>query len=202
MSRTLLRVGHGAFVHDPRAERAQCIERFAFEPLAVDALELAGGHVEADRVTKNVVVGFRLRNVAAFFADDHGELDFPVEFVGNLVLDDFAELTDHGSRRLGEENRIVGIFNFQLTRACAFVDMLAVIDAEHDAIFSRRGNRRNDFRLTWVLPGRQPRLVFSVHRDFFPLRTFPLCGRPAGLCRRLRQTPACLAKNGALPPLR
>ena len=64
------------------------------------------------------------------------------------MIDDFAEIADDRGRWFGKKYRLLGIFDFQLPRSRAFVDMFAVIDAEHDdSFFSALGIGANDFRL-------------------------------------------------------
>jgi len=87
-------------------------------PLSADealtlALQLARGHVETDRITEYVIVGFVFRYIAASSAYHDGQLDLPVEFGRAFMIDHFALLADYGGRRLGEKNRPLGIFDFQ-----------------------------------------------------------------------------------------
>src|SRR4030095_13421758 len=66
-------------IHGPH--RTKSIQRFSLEPLSVLTLELAGGHIEAHRVTEHVVVGFVFWDVTTFLSHNDGQFDFPVEFV-------------------------------------------------------------------------------------------------------------------------
>ena len=59
------------------------------------------------------------------------------------MINDFAHVADHGSRWFGKEDRPLGILDLQRARPRTFVDVLLVIDPEHDAILFWLRDRRD-----------------------------------------------------------
>ena len=54
------------------------------------ALQITRGHVQADRVTEDVVVDLLLRDVPALLSHNHSQLDFIVQLLGCSVMDHFS----------------------------------------------------------------------------------------------------------------
>ena len=152
----VLGVGHGAFVHEARPQRAERVQGLALPPLEMRALQVAGGHVQADGIAEDVVVGLGAGDVPALPADDHGQLHFPVDLAGDRMRQQPALVADDRGGRLGEEHRHLGRVELDSPCAHAFVDMFLVVDAQADDVLPGHGDRRQqpyaiafdqDFRL-------------------------------------------------------
>src|SRR3989338_7244661 len=138
---------------DPRPERTVGIEGLALEPLAVLALQVARGHVEADRVAEDIIVDLFFGDVSPLPAHDHRQLDLVIELLRRLVVHDFSEMADYRGGRLGEKNRRLRVLELYGAGPGPFLDVLLVIHAEKNDVLSRPGDRREDLNLVEIPQG-------------------------------------------------
>src|SRR5262245_19534172 len=139
-----VRVGQRALMDNPRADRAEGIESFAFEPLPVAPLQVARGHIEADGVSEDVVENLVFGYVAPFFTNNNRQFHFVIQAGRRLVMDHFPLVANHRRRWLGKKYRCLRRVDGYLTRSRPFVDMFLVVDSQADHVLSRPGYRRQE----------------------------------------------------------
>ena len=106
-------VGNGVERGDGGAHGAGAVQAFAFEPLIVAALKVAAGDVVQDGDAEDVGHGVGAGDVAAFGADDEGELDFVVQGFGDDgVIGEVIVGADDGGWGFGEKLGKLGVFGF------------------------------------------------------------------------------------------
>ena len=94
-----------------------------------------------DGVAEDVVERVVARDVTAGAADDHRELDLPVDLFGDRAIElDLGVGADDGRRRLAEEDRLLRRRRL-LGRRRALADVLHVVQAERDEILARLERR-------------------------------------------------------------
>src|ERR1700676_1747385 len=125
--REFLHVGNLVPGDQPRADRAERVVRFALGPLsAALLLEIAFRDVIADAVAGDVVEGVGLGDVFGAGADDGGDFDFPVEFLGFARLFDRVVRAAEGGVGLQEENRL------GRNRIAGLLGVIDVVQADGD----------------------------------------------------------------------
>ena len=94
---------------DPRAHRAEGVERLAEQELLVALLHVARGNVVEDRVAEHVVERARRRDAATALADHHHELRFVVDRLRHARRNaDRRAGRDHAVGYLGKDDRVLG----------------------------------------------------------------------------------------------
>src|SRR5437016_952226 len=102
-------IGYFVGGDDPWPHGAVAIDAFAFKVLFVLGLQVTGGDIVEDGITKDVVEGLFLANIFAGSADDDGQLCLPVNLLRDGGIDDnIARWPIDGGGSLGEDNRILG----------------------------------------------------------------------------------------------
>src|SRR6266849_9678222 len=104
-----------------------------------DLLQITPGHVQAHRVTPDVLVGFRCRDFVATRADHRNHLGLPVVVARHRRIVHCAALGDQIMSRFGEEERLLAAVPAHLL----LVLHIVAADAE-DAAHGKAGIRARD----------------------------------------------------------
>ena len=127
--------------HQPRAHRAERVERLTAHELLVAELEIARRNVVQARVAADVLECLRLVHAPAGAPDDDCQLGLEVDRLRQPGIPaDFRAGADHGSRELGEQNGVIGRI------AAALARVLAVVHARGDDL-SRPRDRGEELDL-------------------------------------------------------
>jgi len=137
-----------AAIGDVRTDRRERLRDLPGHPLTADELEVASAHVVDDRVAGDIVQGLFPRHEARGAADDHAELDLPVELLRATGSQDRLARIDDCVRPLGKDRRLLGNGLIGLFRVVAVVEPDAdefpgIIDRRVQA--RRRGGHRHPF---------------------------------------------------------
>src|SRR5262249_5188003 len=124
------------------------VTRFGTEPLAIMALKMAFADVIATGISKDIFVGFGLRNSLAAPSNDDDQLDFVIQGRGLRRPDNIASWTNEPGWKLREYDRLLRNFRARFSGVGSIIDT----DTEYLRTFLGR-KRRAQMKISFLQDG-------------------------------------------------